>query len=57
MIEGIVIEEEEAKVVVDLAAVIGEIVEIEIGTAGEAAKEAEALASALLSTVVAVVEV
>ena len=51
------IEEEEAKVVVDLAAVIGEIVEIEIGTAGEAAKEAEALASALLSTVVAVVEV
>lgn len=57
MIEGIVIEEEEAKVVVDLAAVIGEIVEIEIGTAGEAAEEAEALAGALLGTVVAVVEV
>ena len=51
------IEEEEAKVVVDLAAVIGEIVEIEIGTAGEEAEEAEALAGALLGTGIAVVEV
>ena len=51
------IEEEEAKVIIDLTAVIGEIIEIEIGTAGEAAKEAEALAGTLLGTGIAVVKV